>query len=127
MWKKEKCWIPTFSPFQSFLLFLHYLLLFSTKSNMSSAFTLEESKILSSGKEGSKSMFWKSNLFMEQALVFMCLQHKSFEITEGKGKITRYKQFLLFPHCFLPFGGRTSTILIKLKNIICKLFPFKRI
>ena len=32
----------------------------------------------------------------------MCLQHKSFENTVGKGEIARNDQFLLFPQCFLP-------------------------
>ena len=40
--------------------------------------------------------------FPKQALVFTCLQHKSFENTVGKGEIARNKQFLLFPQCFLP-------------------------
>ena len=35
--------------------------------------------------------------FPKQALVFTCLQHKSFENTVGKGKIARNEQFLLFP------------------------------
>ena len=33
----------------------------------------------------------------------MCLQYKSLENTVGKGEIARDEQFLLFPHCFLPF------------------------
>ena len=38
--------------------------------------------------------------FPKQALVFTCLQSKSFENTVGKGEIARYEQFLLFPQCF---------------------------
>ena len=45
--------------------------------------------------------------FTEQALVFRCLQYKSFENTVGKEEIARIEQFLLFPQCFLPFQ-RTS-------------------
>ena len=41
--------------------------------------------------------------FPKQALVFTCLQYKSFENTVGKGEIARNEQFLLFPQCFLPF------------------------
>ena len=41
--------------------------------------------------------------FPKQALVFTCLQYKSFEITVGKGEIARNKQFLLFPQCFILF------------------------
>ena len=37
-----------------------------------------------------------------QALVFTCLQYKSFENTVGKGEIAHIEQFLLFPQCFLP-------------------------
>ena len=43
-----------------------------------------------------------SELFPKQALVFTCLQYKSFENTVGKGEIARDEQFLLFPQCFLP-------------------------
>ena len=35
--------------------------------------------------------------FPKQALVFTCLQYKSFENTVGKGEIARNEQFLLFP------------------------------
>ena len=42
------------------------------------------------------------NPFDKQALVFTCLQNKSFENTVGKGEIALYEQFLLFPQCFLP-------------------------
>ena len=31
-----------------------------------------------------------------------CLQYKSFEKNVGIEKIAHNKQFLLFPHCFLP-------------------------
>ena len=40
--------------------------------------------------------------FRKQALVFTCLQHKSFENTVGKEEIASNEQFLLFPKCFLP-------------------------
>ena len=40
--------------------------------------------------------------FPKQALVFTCLQYKSFEKTARKGENTRNMQFLLFQHCFLP-------------------------
>ena len=40
--------------------------------------------------------------FPKQALIFTCLQYKSFENTVGKGEIARNEQFLLFPLCFLP-------------------------
>ena len=40
--------------------------------------------------------------FPKQALVFTCLQYKSFENPVGKGEIARNEQFLLFPQCFLP-------------------------
>ena len=44
-----------------------------------------------------------SKSFPKQALVFTCLQYKSFEYTVSKGEIAHNKQFLLFPQCFLPF------------------------
>ena len=39
--------------------------------------------------------------FPKQALVFTCLQYKSFENTQGKGEIAHNKKFLFFPQCFL--------------------------
>ena len=50
---------------------------------------------------------WKMNenpqlTLPKQALLFTCLQYKSFENTVGKGEIARNEQFLLFPQCFLP-------------------------
>ena len=49
--------------------------------------------------------------FPKQALVFTCLQYKSFENTVGKGEIAHNEQFLLFPvfsnhlENFLPFSS----------------------
>ena len=40
--------------------------------------------------------------FPKQALLFTCLQYKSFEINVGKGEIVRNEQFLYFPQGFLP-------------------------
>ena len=39
--------------------------------------------------------------FPKQALVFTCLQHKSFKNTVGNGEIAHDEQFLSVPHCFL--------------------------
>ena len=44
------------------------------------------------------------NPFPNRPWFFICLQYKSFENTVGKGEIACDKQFLLFPHHFLPFG-----------------------
>ena len=52
-----------------------------------------------------------TGLFPKQALVFTCLQYKSFENTVGKGDIAHNEQFLLFPQfsfhleSFLPFSS----------------------
>ena len=56
--------------------------------------------------------------FLKQALVFTCLQIKSFENTEGKEEIARNEQFLLFPQCFLSFQ-RTFRHFHQIKN--CRL------
>ena len=53
----------------------------------------------------------------------MCLQYKYFENAMGKEKIAHNEQFLLFSKCF-PTLGELSTILIKSKIVICKLFKF---
>ena len=56
--------------------------------------------------------------FPKQALVFTCLQCKSFENTAGKGEIARNEQYLLFPQCFLPIW-RTFCHFHQIKN--CRL------
>ena len=48
-----------------------------------------------------KMLVQSFNPFPKQALVFTCLQYKSFENTAGKGEIARNEQFLLFPQRFL--------------------------
>ena len=63
---------------------------------------LEEPKIEIYGK-GLSSRPTMSYSFPKQALVFTCLQYKSFENTVGKEEIARDEQFLLFPQCFLSF------------------------
>ena len=40
-------------------------------------------------------------IFSQKALVFTCLQYKSFENSKGKGEIVHNEQFLLLPLCFL--------------------------
>ena len=54
----------------------------------------------------------------KQALVFMCLQYKSFKNTAGKGEIARnfYTVFYSF--------GELSAIFIKFEIVICELFRF---
>ena len=51
----------------------------------------------------SKTLWFGKELTLpKEALVFTCLQYKSFENTAGKGEIAHNEQFLLFPLCFLP-------------------------
>ena len=57
--------------------------------------------------------------FTKQALVFTCLQYKSFENTVGKGDIARNEH-----NVFYPFG-ELSTIFIKFEIVICKLLSLK--
>ena len=42
--------------------------------------------------------------FLKQALLFTCLQYKSFLNTVGKAEIAHNKQFLLFHSVFYPLG-----------------------
>ena len=49
--------------------------------------------------------------FPKQALVFTCLQYKSFENTAGKEEIAHNKQFLHLPQCFLPVWRPSSSFL----------------
>ena len=67
-----------------------------------------------------------SNKFPKQALVFTCLQYKSFENTMGKGEIAHNEQFLLFPQCFYLFE-ELSAVFIKFEIVVCKLFQFGRV
>ena len=61
-------------------------------------------------------------LFPIQALVFPCLQYKSFEYTVGKDACN--EQFPLFPHSFLYLFRELSAISIKFEMVVCKLFQF---
>ena len=61
--------------------------------------------------------------FPKQALVFTCLQYKSFEITVGKGEIAVTSNFSFSHSVFYPFGD-ISAFFIKLKIVVCKLFQF---
>ena len=60
--------------------------------------------------------------FPKQALVFTCLQYKSFEITVRKGEIARHD--FSFSHSVLYPLGDLSAFFIKLKIVVCKLFQF---
>ena len=46
----------------------------------------------------------------------MCLHHKSFENTVGKGEIAHNEQFLLFPQCFLPFGEVSAIFMPRMER-----------
>ena len=76
--KKRKCWLPAFSPFST--MFTKAVCLRFIKS---------------------QDCIEKGLPFPKQALVFTCLQYKSFENSVGKGEIACNEQFLLFPLCFL--------------------------
>ena len=65
------------------------------------------------------------NPFPNKSLFYTCLQYKSFENTVGKRKIARNEQFLLFPHCFLPFW-MTFCQFHQIQIDVCKVFEFGR-
>ena len=50
-------------------------------------------------------LYWDYQLTLSQTnpYFFICLQYMSIDNTVGKVEIARNEQFLLFPHCFLPF------------------------
>ena len=56
----------------------------------------------------------------------MPLGSKPFENIVGKGEIAHNKQFLLYPHCFLPVK-RTVSYFHQFKIVFCKLFQFGRV
>ena len=77
-------------------------------------------------------MFYMGSPFPKQALVFTCLQYKSFENNVGKGEIARNEQFLLFPTVFsthlenfLPFPSNLKLLSTNSFNLedtkICRL------
>ena len=63
---------------------------------------------------------------VKQALVYTCLQYKSFENTLGKEKIAHNEQFLASHSVFLPFGELSATF-FKFEIVVCKLFQFGRV
>ena len=70
-----------------------------------------------------KTHFYLTN----HALVFTCLQYKSFENTVGKGKICSLRAISPFSHSvFYPIGELPS-IFIKFEIVVCKLFHFERV
>ena len=64
--------------------------------------------------------------FPKQAVVFMCLQYKSFENTAGKGEIAPYEQFSFSHSVFYPFG-KIAAIFIKAEIVVCKVCKFERV
>ena len=60
--------------------------------------------------------------FPKQALVFMCLQCKSFENTVGKRQHVT-SNFSISHSVFYSFG-ELSAIFITFENVVCKLFEF---
>ena len=125
--KRIKCCLPAFSPFP--IMFSNPL-----KANLTFWVTFILSSAIASNLDKSKSsLFGKElNQITKQYIRPLTLSQrtpgfhmsavygKSFENTVGKGEITRYAQFLLFPLCF----QHVSAIFIKLEIVVCKLFQF---
>ena len=68
-------------------------------------------------------IFYPFNPFPKQALVFMCVQYKSFENTVGKEEIACNERFLCFPRCFLPYE-EVFPMFIKYEIVVFRLFLF---
>ena len=64
--------------------------------------------------------------FSKQALVFTCLQNKSFENNGGKEKLLIPSNFSFSYIVSYPFR-ELSAIFIKFKFVVCELFQFGRI
>ena len=64
--------------------------------------------------------------FPKQALVFKCLQYKSFENTVGKSEIALNFKFLILPQCSTRFEN-VSSIFIKFNIVVCRLFQLGRV
>ena len=65
------------------------------------------------------------NPFPNKPLFLTGMQYRPFENTVGKGEIPHNEQFLLFPHCFLPFG--LGGIDMNIEIVLCKLSQFGRV
>ena len=52
---------------------------------------------------------------------------KIYENIEGKGRIARYEQFILFPQCFLYRSDKLSPIFTSLEIVVWELFQFETI
>ena len=62
--------------------------------------------------------------YTEQALVFTCLQYKSFENTVGKGEIAGNQHFVFLPHnVFYPIKERNQHF-SSIKFVVCQCFQF---
>ena len=61
------------------------------------------------------SIYNRLKAFPKQALVFTCLQYKSFENNVGKAEIANNEQFLLFPQYFLQFSEKFLPFSLSLK------------
>ena len=64
--------------------------------------------------------------FHKQALVFTCLQSKSFENSVGNGEIARNEKFLLFPRVFSALFENFQPFSLNL-IVVFKLFEFGRV
>ena len=62
----------------------------------------------------------------KQALVLMCLQNKSLKTLREKEKLLVTSNFSFSYRVFYPFG-ELSSIFIKIKIVLCKLFQFGRV
>ena len=92
--KRIKCWLPALFPFCTMFSKAFIFRVVKCRDCVVNGQTINESWV--------SVVLWYAQPFPKQALVFTCLQHKSFENTVGKGEIARDEQFLLFPQCFLP-------------------------
>ena len=59
-------------------------------------------------------------------LVFMCLHYTSFKNTVRKGEIACYKQFLVFPQCFLLFLANFLSFSSNLEFLSAKSFSLEK-
>ena len=65
--------------------------------------------------------------FPKLALVFICLQYKSFETTVGKGEISSLRASFPLATVISNLLENFSTILIKFEIVVCKFFQFGRV
>ena len=73
-------------------------------------------------QDSEEKLFLPNSPFPKQALVFTCLQYKSFKNIVGNGEIANVTSNFSFSHTVFYWFGELSAIFIQFEIVVCKLF-----